>query len=359
MITKIRLLATIVSAVFFVNSVSYSQGIETVGAGVIDFLLTNPKTASKTNATEAAALGVIGNLLSISGQRKHEMNVANAGRSEIVINTTSGSQATMYADNQGNLYLLFNGTIYPISSGLINQAKGIKDYTTVKKRKVGTLEPYDIEKLKNKYVDYSKKISGTIIQVYIVPGKKETLFTVIATLSSLANTTYYEMKRIIVANNSYITSSMVEKPYTWKLRGGRQVVYIKNIYRKKNKLNCIFTAKWHQDFDNSGYIDFDEFKYIKRIFKQNEDFEIVCSYNVGTPDDITITTKIINDYTGQLFTKTKYPKIINKPGGYLHFKKITSNTLPPGIYIITVEISFAENSVDENKKISKKIKIIP
>src|SRR3990170_8721424 len=103
---------------FFILTTSYAQGLETLGAGVINFLLTNPKTANQTNATEAAALKTIGTLLSISANRKHEMNVANAGRSEITINTPSGNQATMYADNQGNLYLLYNGTIYPVSAAL-------------------------------------------------------------------------------------------------------------------------------------------------------------------------------------------------------------------------------------------------
>ncbi|MCH8317245.1 MAG: hypothetical protein IIA88_01910, partial [Bacteroidetes bacterium] len=150
------------------NSISYSQELETVGAGVIDFLLTNPKTASKTNATEAAALGVIRNLLSISGHRKHQMNVANAVRSEIVINTTGGSQATMYSDNEGNIYILFNEKIYPISKGLVNQARGEVIGAKIKN---STLLGYNVLALKNEY----KFEKTDEYQKYFLKEKKETL----------------------------------------------------------------------------------------------------------------------------------------------------------------------------------------
>jgi len=111
---------TCIFIVLLVSTNLFSQAIESVGAGVIEFLLTNPKTANRTNASEAAALSVIGSLLDLSARRKHEVNVARAGRDEIVISTNTGNQAAVYLDAQGNVYLLFNGTIYPISDGLVS-----------------------------------------------------------------------------------------------------------------------------------------------------------------------------------------------------------------------------------------------
>lgn len=149
-----KTLALIISMTLF-WSISYSQELETLGAGVIDFLLTNPKTARQTNPTEAAALRVIGNLLSISAQRKHDLNVARTGRNEIVINSSKGDQATMYTDSQGNLYLLYNGTIHPISQSLISQAKGGYTQPTIKN---STLPSYNLSVLKNEY-SFEKKIT--------------------------------------------------------------------------------------------------------------------------------------------------------------------------------------------------------
>ena len=58
------------------------------------------------NASEAAALNVISDVLRTSAKRKHDMNVANAGRTEIVINAGGNNRGTLYSDIQGNVYLL-------------------------------------------------------------------------------------------------------------------------------------------------------------------------------------------------------------------------------------------------------------
>ena len=128
---KILILGILVT---FVTSIAFSQNdptkngtIETVGAGVIDFLLSNPKTANKLNATQETALSTLGDVLRIFGERKHQVNVANAGRDQIVINSNDGRQITVVADSQGNMYVLKDGVIYPIAQSLVNQAE---DYTS-------------------------------------------------------------------------------------------------------------------------------------------------------------------------------------------------------------------------------------
>ena len=66
---------------------SFSQKIEDVGAGVIDFLLRNPKTANKMNSTETIALDIIGDLLKTQSERKYQLEYASAGSNQITINS--------------------------------------------------------------------------------------------------------------------------------------------------------------------------------------------------------------------------------------------------------------------------------
>ena len=146
--------AIVVVILISINHAIYSQEVETVGAGVLDFLISNPSTADKLNPTQAVALRIIGGLLKTSAQRKHDMNVANAGRSEIIINTTNGNQATIYSDNQGNLYLLNNGTIYPISRELINLANNEFASETIKN---STLQPFNLIDLEKEYKSFRKE----------------------------------------------------------------------------------------------------------------------------------------------------------------------------------------------------------
>ena len=190
---------------FFILTTSYAQGLETLGAGVINFLLTNPKTANQTNATEAAALKTIGTLLSISANRKHEMNVANAGRSELTINTPSGNQATMYADNQGNLYLLYNGTIYPVSAALVNQAKNEVSELKIEN---STLPDYNTEELEYKFN-----------QSYcsIIPSKSYTNYVVSKGGEYLNN---IAIKNGVPPENIYINpnSTPNKQQYVWVLK---------------------------------------------------------------------------------------------------------------------------------------------
>jgi hypothetical protein len=60
------------------TSFLFSQQLETIGAGVAEFLLSSPSTANKMNADQQIALSIIGKLLETAGQRKHEINVAKA-----------------------------------------------------------------------------------------------------------------------------------------------------------------------------------------------------------------------------------------------------------------------------------------
>jgi hypothetical protein len=151
-----RLIFTLSILTLF-SSTLYSQKIEDVGAGVINFLLRNPKTANKMNTTEAVALDIIGDLLKTESQRKHQLEYASAGRNQVTINSNDGRQAQFVRSETGKVFLLIDGVIYPVATELVNQAKGVepnKEITATNN------DSYDLTKLRNQYntSGYGEKI---------------------------------------------------------------------------------------------------------------------------------------------------------------------------------------------------------
>ena len=140
---KISALVSVSLCIFALSSsLLLSQEIEDVSAAVINFLLRNPKTANKMKTGEKIALDIIGDLLKTEGERKHQLRYAGAGRNQITIQTNDGRQAQFVRNEQGNVFLLYDGIIYPVAQELVNQAKGIEQI------KIATLSPYNERKLK-------------------------------------------------------------------------------------------------------------------------------------------------------------------------------------------------------------------
>lgn len=119
----------ILNIIFIISlfSVSYSQNMEDIGAGVIDFLLRNPQTANRIDRSQSIALDIIGDLLRVEGDRKHQLEYASSGRNQITINTGNSNQAQFVRTVEDSIYLLVNDVIYPISQGLIHQAMEIEN----------------------------------------------------------------------------------------------------------------------------------------------------------------------------------------------------------------------------------------
>lgn len=116
---------TLLAALFSLSlSTAFSQKLEEVGAGVINFLLRNPKTANKMKTEEKIALDIISDLLKTEGQRKHELEYAASGRSQITINSGDGRQAKFVRNQNGDIYLLIDNIIYPIAAEFVNEAAG-------------------------------------------------------------------------------------------------------------------------------------------------------------------------------------------------------------------------------------------
>lgn len=376
----------------FVLTNSYSQQLESWGAGVVDFLLTNPKTANKTNATEAAALNVIGNLLNQSAQRKHELNVARSGRNEIVINTNSGNQASVYLDDKGNVYLLYDGIIHQIAAVLVDQAKSesvkptmINDRPSIRN---ASLPDYNLPELKDEfkfekrvYSDYQRKM-----EKYFMSSNKETLSTIASKFSISRDDIYFEAYKLIdgeplvIGARSTITGyinpnpnedlrlkqnlqqiydsqkPLVQTPYGCSNSGddfftneGSIHFYVKKLNRMVKPdgffiyLNKITndTQKEFFDFmivtsftcnwvrDFDGLgLDFEDFQGIKRSFTKDESILFVLGYTSET--DSQWSLDIYEASTGKtLFTESG----ISEKGGNIITTKKNDETLPFGVYI--------------------------
>jgi len=116
---------TIISAIMIIISPNLiiSQNVKDISAGVIDFLIQNPKTANKMNSTEKVALEIVSDLFKKSSERKHQLEYSSAGSDQITIVTPNGKQAKFVKDPQDNVYLLIGDLVYPLDRKLIAQAK--------------------------------------------------------------------------------------------------------------------------------------------------------------------------------------------------------------------------------------------
>jgi len=113
----------ILSILTFSANITFSQTSKDISAGVIDFLLRNPKTANKMNVAESTALDIIGDLLKTASERKHQLEYAAAGSNQITVNSSDGRQAQFVKNEQGKIFLLVDGVVYPIAQELVEEAK--------------------------------------------------------------------------------------------------------------------------------------------------------------------------------------------------------------------------------------------
>lgn len=271
---------------------SYSQELESLGVGIINFLLSNPKTASRTNATEAAALNVIGNLLNTSANRKHDMNIANAGKNEVIINTGTENSAKIYSDSEGNIYLLYNERIYPIADGLVKQAAD-RIVSEIENR---TLPHYDYSILQH---DWENIKTIVLNREKIFLKKKERV-----TLCDLAQKYKVPIQDILLAwynpkEDSIILASKelpaIAKVYACekcligrkngtahfqgdRMLGGLGLVALLPKLGYKDEILTTFSFNWVKDLNGNG-IELDDFQGIKRSFHQDENKTFAMRYS--------------------------------------------------------------------------------
>jgi len=120
---KTLLLGVLIQSSFLLNC--QAQTLKDVGAGVIEFFMNSPNVIDHSKPWELNSMRIIRDLLIESSRRGHEINVAQAGKTEFTIRDPSGNEAQIVRDVSGNIYLLKNGVIYPINKTIVEQAKTI------------------------------------------------------------------------------------------------------------------------------------------------------------------------------------------------------------------------------------------
>ncbi|MCF8224084.1 MAG: hypothetical protein K9J25_13185 [Bacteroidales bacterium] len=375
-----RLLLTSLLFVILVSN-AFTQELETFGAGVIEFLLTNPKTAKQTDPTEAAALLTIQKLLGTTAQRKHELNAANAGRTEVIIYANNGAEAKLYKDGQGNLYLLHNNKIHPVSEGLVNQAKNINQPVIAN----ATLQPFNLLNLKSEsnneeeeylyeFIPEDNTISlSDIALMNNVPIENIFTYHYIITTNMWGIPIHVEYQnggelvQIIKINNvsqnhhvgppfpfarkqqkaldglitpksksqySFFSKNKRGKLRRYHIRGKNTSQWFRadGIYilgkRMINKLGPVFTCNWVVDFENDG-LDFEDFQGIKRTFGVGDKILFAADYNIAeastwsfnvyeAPTGENILSKTGTTFEGSRFMTISPDSVILRKGVYIY-----------------------------------------
>ena len=351
----------------FFSTVSFSQNLETVGAGVIDFLLSNPKTANNMNTTDVAALNIIGNLLKTAGERKHDVNVANASanKQQIILNDNSGRQATVNLDPDGNIYLLYNGLVYPINQSIVSQAK--EEFVSKHQIKNEYLPPYDLDEIRENFAfENPKKVEKEgktayedttkyeVITKYKVTNKQGEYMSEIAKKLGLSvedlKLIYYRgletkkllnrMKRDEIKAKYRTTFEFKETKYKAETK-----YEVETKYELETKIPIVFTCKWVKDFDDDGF-DFDDFQGIKNSFSKHEKILFVLGYQTDN-ENYTYSLEIYEFETGNLLFRRMGDA---SPGQIIIGEEISTHVLVPGSYIFIFKLKSRETTIASKKE---------
>jgi len=321
---------------------SFSQKFEEVGAGVIDFLLENPKTADKMKPSERVALDIISDLLRTQGQRKHEVEYATAGKDQITINTNDGRQAQFVKDGSGNIFLVVDGVIHqdPLSQEIINQASNIPS-TSIDN---ATLPPYNLRDLESMFNSNPKE---DISQYYNVPRGGEYLSDIAKKFDVPESDIFWE-GYYRITHQKILENKKKIMPFN---SGGLLIHKEKYI----NEISAVFSYKWYQDLNNDGLSCFNEFNQIKRTFYNDEDFNIAINYQTEKGFKGNLEIKVFEDYTGKLMSDIKEKIVTN--GSHTYFDaSISAGNFPVGVYLINTNL-VNDNSNTLSSK-SEKFEII-
>jgi len=309
---------------------SLSQGVETVGAGVVDFLISNPKTANRMNSTDKAALNVIGNLLYTAGQRKHEMNVANAGKQQVILQESSGKQVTFVIDPSGKHYIVHKGIVYPIEQQIIKQAEN--EFVPKKTIQNEYLPPYDIQSIGASFyfdeipINYGKE---GVYNYTVTEKKGEYLYEIAKKL----NVSVYDFEYEHIPGPS--KSKTFRKMLAGKKKAPKSTKFIYNIKKKEylTRVPFLFTCKWARDFDDDGY-DFDDFQGVKNSFTKDEEILIVSGYQTDK-DSCIYSLEVFVGESGKLLFRREGDAI---PFHKTILEKINAEVLNPGSYIYILKV---------------------
>jgi len=368
--------------IFLLLAVSFlpvgGQALETIGGGVADYLLSSPKTVNRMNADQQIALSIIGNLLKTAGERKHEINVAQAGKTEINLSTNTGQQLQLVMDQNGNVFAMSNGMIYPISSKVVDEAKnyilnqqpGYMDYVKLnsKSNNILMLPNFNYTQIENKW---NKKKTCSLQPIEI--GNSLYLTDILDKFEIKYEDLYILNGKEYKPFNNYrsddirlIKLKKFGSGFLSYKSGGKEYAFWNSAFNKVGPIEgpiylCLvdyvergsFVAKWINDLNNNGISEFEEFLDIRRNFYENESFVIAAG--LYSQYSYKIKIKILNQISGEIVFDDlagNSDEEINR--GYFSFK---SNTFKPGIYVY--HISFVRSKTNEElSKLSDQFQIL-
>ncbi|MDA3906661.1 MAG: hypothetical protein PF484_11355 [Bacteroidales bacterium] len=362
----------LIASLFFLISVQ-GQTWETIGSGVADFLLSNPKTANRMNTDQQVALNIIGNLLKNAGARKHDINVAEAGKTEINLSTNTGQHIQLVVDANGAFYALSNGKIYPISNNIVKEAEDyvlnqqsgymnyVKNNTVPVNDKQLMLPDYNYSKIKNEW-DSKKPTSRQNIIMHKSPLYISDILNIFEVTKKEIYVWYRKALKPIEEPglySKYISNKLPLRPL--KIKKVKYATVIKGLFNKSyiylyltdTYFRGAFVAKWLNDINKDGRFEFEEFQDLRRNFYENEPFLIAAGMYSQYFYNIRIT--VLNQQTGKIV----YENIIHSSNEKIDSGcfKFEAGTFNPGMYVFNISIIRTKTN-EELKKISDKFQIL-
>jgi len=299
-------------------NICFSQNLKDISAGAIDFLLRNPKTANRMNASESTALDIIGDLLKTASERKYQLEYAAAGRNQIMLNTNDGRQAQFVKNENGKIFLLVEGIIYPIAQELINEAEDhskTEGITKTPDTNIGF--NYDSE-LSNYYNSESYKIEY-YKEPYIVGSDGEYMNEI---MKKTGATIEY------IGDENYRPLASPYRENKMKLPANKKLTIAPGY--PKNVIFPMFGFKWVRDLNGNNTYEFEEFNQKKKVFYDNENFYIAIPVIAGKYCEAKLYIELYNNYTGELIKSDN--KFIAKNKLDFYFFYIQPNELKSGSY---------------------------
>jgi hypothetical protein len=230
-----------------------------------------------------------------------------------------------------------------------------------------TLENYDKKKIAESLFDDTKIEFVESQKIYTVEKEKgESFKSIMEKIRKYEKESYSNIYKKIEKFSPEIYKTYyadpTDKPGIHKIPRvpkDTKIVYGLNYSsRKVNKLNVLFTATSHQDINQNNEIEFDEYTGIRRSFKYDEAFEIVYTYEIGTPEEVYFYFSLYDANEGSTIAEYEVAADIKKPCHQSVHEKIDAMTLPPGVYLLTVEIEMLQNTVDANQLLMEEIEIV-
>jgi hypothetical protein len=284
--------------VFSQNNAGKTGATETITSEALKFFIDNPPIKGNgIDPTTRAVVSTLSKILGTIGDRKHAVNLVAAGANKMTINnnlnagqfspsitqdnsvliSTPNGQAVLFEDNQGKIFILYEGKVYPISEELVNQAKEFSLEKVASPNKI--LHPYSLENVKDDFL-FEPRPDKLIPKYfnYKVYNKYGEYISDIAKSNGVPD---IDLKIIAYPGND--TKKKFKEIYDGreKLPKGSVVTIKKMVlsgeFLPTVKVNFIFTCKWVNDFGEDGY-QFEDFQSVRNCFYLNEDITIVTGY---------------------------------------------------------------------------------